>query len=399
MAFEGVNIRSVKTPPGGGGGTQIGWRQDLNAGDVLVLSLTSTVGVSSYRWLLVGRPEGSNAGGAGPEPVLLGTGATASFTVDSDPGGGSLPTDGTYIIHCVVNGGSPTETVITVGMARLNAATIDGLALRFLGGFEVFEDTSDPNVKQGWTTMLNRLLRRAIQGSSSADAAVPAALRQKNEWYVWGRRLSDSSGGDTGGLSLTNTSPQGVMISIPEFFPRAGTITALAMVLNPDSATANKNWLGIAPNVWSSGIPYPGVTGASTDVVGTGLSGNRIRGGAVSYPVAQGSILWGLHQTSRTFADGAFCVGIDKSSLNNMLGYSGESGNLIEGLTFGDAFPNTFNFYGFVGYEASVANGTSSPAYVLGQNFPAGQNKLRASNSTAWATTSVPMILYQFTPS
>src|SRR2546425_7263024 len=104
MAFEGVQIKSVKTPPGGA--PVVGWREDLAIGDVLVFSLTSNVGVSSFKWELVGRPEGSVAGGAGPEPVFLGAGATASITVDSDT---PYPRDGTYDVQCTVNDGTPTR--------------------------------------------------------------------------------------------------------------------------------------------------------------------------------------------------------------------------------------------------------------------------------------------------
>ena len=119
MAFDNVQIVSTRN-----GATSItGWRQDLVIGDVMAMQLTDTTGVSSYRWELVGRPEGSTAGGPGPEPILLSTGATAGFTVDSDVG---MIRDGTYIVHCTLNGGTPTETVISVGLARLAALGVFG---------------------------------------------------------------------------------------------------------------------------------------------------------------------------------------------------------------------------------------------------------------------------------
>jgi hypothetical protein len=152
-AFGNVQIVSVRN-----GGTPIsGWRQDLSIADVVSMSLTSNTGVTSYRWTIIGRPEGSVAGGSGPEPVLLGTGSTASFTVDDDSG--ALPRDGTYIIGCTLNGGSPSETLVTVGLSRVvSGKTFNGLALRRLGGFEAMQDTSNPQVRQGWSTMLNRWL-------------------------------------------------------------------------------------------------------------------------------------------------------------------------------------------------------------------------------------------------
>lgn len=169
MAFENVQITSTKTPPGS---IVVGWREDLAIGDVLDLSLTSTIGVSSFRWLLVGRPEGSLAGGAGPEPIILGTGSSASFVVDNDA---PYPKDGTYIVHCVVNEGSPTETRIRAGFARLTGLTTnDGRPLRMLGGFEIDEDTQDPLVKQGYNKALERWFRKVVEaGGGTANGNSP----------------------------------------------------------------------------------------------------------------------------------------------------------------------------------------------------------------------------------
>lgn len=155
MAFESVQIRSTRN-----GGTPInGYRQDLVIADLMGLSLTDIVGVSSFRWELVGRPEGSSAGGAGPEPIFLSTSSTASFTVDSDAG---FRKDGTYVVQCVINGGSPTETRKSADLIRLSGSTLaDGRVLRKLGGFEsVNEDTSVAATIQGWATMLNRWLEQ-----------------------------------------------------------------------------------------------------------------------------------------------------------------------------------------------------------------------------------------------
>jgi hypothetical protein len=172
MAFETVQIVSTRN----GSSSITGWRQDLVIGDVVSLSLTNNTGVSSYRWELAGRPEGSVAGGTGPEPCLLGTGATASFTVDSDSG---MIRDGTYIIHCTLNGGTPTDTIIRVGMARLAPGlSFNGLPLRKLGGFERDEDTHEPLVAQESTKMLDRWLGliQAGGGSGGGGGSGPVAV-------------------------------------------------------------------------------------------------------------------------------------------------------------------------------------------------------------------------------
>ena len=127
------------------------WRQDCGAGDVITATLSYTVGIISYRWRLIGRPEGSEAGGVGPEPLYLGSSASAAFTVDIK---------GTYIVECLVNGGSPDATIIVGGVAYLEEfLSPDGLALRLLGPGETDQDDADPQVAQGWIKMLNRWLK------------------------------------------------------------------------------------------------------------------------------------------------------------------------------------------------------------------------------------------------
>ena len=127
------------------------WRQDCGAGDVITASLSYTVGIISYRWRLIGRPEGSGSGGVGPEPLYLGSSASAAFTVD-------IP--GTYIVECLVNGGSPDATIIVGGVAYPETFTNPlGLLLRLLGPGETDQDNADPQVAQGWIKMLNRWLK------------------------------------------------------------------------------------------------------------------------------------------------------------------------------------------------------------------------------------------------
>jgi hypothetical protein len=146
MAFEDVSIQIQIN----GGAAQSGWSNGASAGAVISLSLSNTTGVDTYDWELIGRPEGSGAGGGGPEPLALGTSPAASFTVDLR---------GTYIIACTINGGSTNTTLKTAGVAYPSARTTSsGQLLRLLGPNETDEDTSDVFVAQGWIKMLNRWL-------------------------------------------------------------------------------------------------------------------------------------------------------------------------------------------------------------------------------------------------
>ena len=137
------------------------WRQDLAIDDVISVSLTDNVGANSYIWKLVGRPEGSAAGGPGPEPRYLGTAQVASFTVD---------VVGTYIVQCLVNGGAPDALAIGGGVAILESFLAPGnRPLRLLGPGESDEDVYDPMVVQGWIKMLNRWLTKIRSGGGTTD--------------------------------------------------------------------------------------------------------------------------------------------------------------------------------------------------------------------------------------
>jgi len=137
------------------------WRQDLAVNDVVTVSLTDNVGANSYIWRLVGRPEGSAAGGPGPEPRYLGTAQLASFTVD---------VVGTYIVQCIVNGGAPDALAIGGGVAILESFLAPGnRPLRLLGPGESDEDVYDPMVVQGWIKMLNRWLTKIRSGGGTTD--------------------------------------------------------------------------------------------------------------------------------------------------------------------------------------------------------------------------------------
>lgn len=142
-----------------GGPNVTGYRDDLHVNDTLTLSLTNTIEVSSVDWLLIGRPELSVAGGAGPNPWSLGNTLTASLVVDNDSG---AQRDGTYVVAAITNRGAPNQQILTAIFCRLSGLTIPGpitpLTLRKLGVFEALEDTSVNELLAGWATQINRWL-------------------------------------------------------------------------------------------------------------------------------------------------------------------------------------------------------------------------------------------------
>ena len=165
MAFESVGISTTRN----GTAAVVGYREDLAVADAIVCTLTSSVGISSYKWELVGRPEGSVAGGAGPEPLPLGTASSASFTVDNDTG---FHRDGTYVVRCTVNIGAPNETRIDTIIARLSGASLaDGRTLRKPGAFESLEDTATATSFLGWAKQVNRWLEYVRAGALASGGA------------------------------------------------------------------------------------------------------------------------------------------------------------------------------------------------------------------------------------
>lgn len=210
MAFEGVQIRSTRN----GVSLVVGYRDDLAQADVVAFSLTSTTGVTAVRWDLIGRPRGSVAGGAGPEPVLLANALTSSLVVDSDAG--AFHVDGTYVVRATINPGEPSETRKTVIVARLSGLTVPApgggvYALRKPGGMEALEDTRDPAILQGWATQDNawRELVRLIAvggGITETLAGAYAAGASAGDQTLG---LTDAAGGgvvlDGSGGGLTGT--------------------------------------------------------------------------------------------------------------------------------------------------------------------------------------------------
>ena len=157
MPFSSVTIQVRKDalPP------ETTWRQDAAAGSVMSFALSDVTGVNNYQWILW-RPEGSSAGGAGIEPIGLGTSPTANITIDIK---------GTYIVWCLINSGATDATIIRSGCAYLeNITDPDGRALRLLGPFETNEDQADPLIQQGIIKMLNRWFRTLEAGGGGGDA-------------------------------------------------------------------------------------------------------------------------------------------------------------------------------------------------------------------------------------
>lgn len=224
MAFESVQIVSTRNGSSSSTGT---YREDLLQGEVIGLSLSSMVGVTSVLWEIIGRPEFSAAGGAGPEPVSMGISPTASFTVDSDAG--AVHKDGTYLVRATINPGSPGQVRKTCALARVSGLTIAGASgartLRKPGGFEGLEDTSSPTCSQGYGKMENRwfeLLRSiaigggVIETLAGAYAVGSVAADQTillNNGNGGGVVIDGSSGGFTGASALrVNTAAGGPVV-------------------------------------------------------------------------------------------------------------------------------------------------------------------------------------------
>lgn len=155
-------------------------------------SLSSSTGVQSREWYLVGRPEFSTAGGAGTNPWFLGSGSSCTFTVDSDSGG--VQRDGTYVLQCVINRGSPGEATKQVALARLSGLTITSptgtVPLRKLGfGESVNDDTSVADLLAGWSTQVNRWLSKVHTAGTPTTFPLPALAK------AWQTTKTTLSGG------------------------------------------------------------------------------------------------------------------------------------------------------------------------------------------------------------
>lgn len=239
MAFESVQIQSTRNGVSG----VVGFRQDLAQADVVGLSLTNTTGVTGARWNLIGRPRGSAAGGAGPEPVLLANALTASLTVDSDAG--SFKTDGTYVVECILNPGSPSQTRKTVAIARSTGLTVPASGggvypLRKIGGFEALEDLSLPNRLQGFADQWNAWCEFARQISQGGAITTLAGA------YGVGTSAGDQT------IGLLDAKGGGVVVdgSAGGFTGATASLKVVSAAGGPvwfDRATGNLGWGTTAP--------------------------------------------------------------------------------------------------------------------------------------------------------
>ncbi len=275
MAFNSVTVMFSKN----GDTPQSRWRQDLATSNAITCSLSSTVGVSTYRWRLIGRPEGSGAGGGGPEPLDLGTSSSASFTSDIA---------GTYTVECLVNGGAPDATILRGGCAILESITAPGGALlRLLGPGETDEDISDSTVAQQTTKILNRWLRLLAAGGVGGGAPLAADYSLGTSSADQTLSLTDLNGGElvidatsssfSGSYALRTIAPIGVSFSQLG----AGLTWSGGLELGPDNIliggpyslpTVTAGVYGAIGIGWSVGLGAIGAIGIGNTAVAAGIS-------------------------------------------------------------------------------------------------------------------------------
>lgn len=269
MAFSSVTILFSKNGDAG----QSGWRQDITPGNTIACSLSSTIGVSTYRWRLTGRPEGSSAGGGGPEPIALGNTSWCSFTAD---------VHGTYIVECLVNGGAPDATILTGGCAILESITAPGgLPLRLLGPNETDEDISDPTVNQGQDKMLNRWLRLIEAGGVGGGAVLSTDYNLGTSAADQTLTLSDANGGQliidgSGGGFTGNTLLQllgpGPVTAFEVLTDGSMAVGGGIMIgqVGAGASSAGAGCIALGPNAAASGSNDIVLgNGSNTDGVGT----------------------------------------------------------------------------------------------------------------------------------
>ena len=253
MAFSSVTVQFSKNgdPP------RSQWRQDLTPGNTITCSLSSTVGVTTFRWRLIGRPEGSAAGGPGPEPIALGNSSSAAFTAD---------VGGTYIVECLLNGGAPDATILTGGCAILASITAPGgLPLRLLGPFETDEDNSDPTVDQGQDKMLNRWLRLLAAGGAGGGGTLAVD-------YNLGTAAADQT------LTITDLNGGGLILDA-ETGTFTGTFALQVLVGGGTEGNLGGGFLktgGMELGPDNILIGHPGYPATGTGVFGTAIGGDSV---------------------------------------------------------------------------------------------------------------------------
>ena len=236
---------------------------------------------------------------------------------------------------------------------------------------------------------LNRVAFRRVggTGASASSSLAPWTTYANDTWYVWGQPPGRNSYGNTttaignnvnGGRGGSPSVPRG-MLAIPHWFPEAGQITLLVMPQFPGNygAPVDFGWLGIAPNTFVGGVPYPGATAVSQQCVqpaGLAAAGNLyINGGAVNYSHGAGALLWLVFQTAPAFPNNSCYLGTDGRDVPNIFGTTDCVGITINTPGGGFSQGHAVAYAGLVGWHTGTGI-ASGPVYVVGQDFPAGQS-------------------------
>jgi hypothetical protein len=381
MAFSSVTVLFSKNadPP------QSGWRQDLVPGNTVTCSLSSTIGITSYRWRVIGRPEGSAAGGAGAEPRPLGSGAAVSFTADIN---------GTYIIECLINGGAPDATIVTGGCAILESIVDPlGRPLRLIGPGETDEDISDVGVAEGSTKMLNRWLRKLAAGGGGGGGTLAVDYNLGTSAADQTLTIADSKGGPiildaqgvggsfTGLYALRTIVPAGMMSSMGVGFTWSG-----GLELGPDNIL-----------IGNPGYP-PTATDATWGVCVGGWSAIGKAGGC-NAATAVGSFTQALDANASTFGAFSLAAGLLSSALGAYSSANDErsiavgplsSASGLASIAMGDhAYTDFFESVAIGQWAAAISPETIAigPATLAGA--PVGGDSAVAINAIARSTQSL----------
>jgi hypothetical protein len=235
---------------------------------------------------------------------------------------GDVSVDGTYIIECIINRGSPNETRKTAALCRTSGLVIPGpvgdLALRKLGGMETFEDTSVTDLLAGWSTQVNRWLEYIKANPGGGGGVSWRSVRPRDQG---GAFFTSQTRVNFAGLNHVATSGyyngaanpaffgNGTLgastwaFAVPEFFHQAGNVVRLLNFGTGGMSGLGNCRLGIYANgSLASGVlagsPYPGqllASGAAFNSASGGIAvggGGRIYETLLSLGVEEGDVLW-----------------------------------------------------------------------------------------------------------
>ncbi len=219
------------------------------------------------------------------------------------------------------------------------------------------------------------------------------SLLRSTEWYIAGYSILQPSTGTftqaNGGNILS------AYMALPEFFPEAGQITALAMGVQRQFTTYGSDhaWIGIAPNRRVGNDYFPDTPTVTTNLpVQDNLAVYFTGATGLTYNVDAGSIHWFCFQQHAN--------GVNPSSLfeclNNSPNFKGVLGAVHEsGVTPG----STVVWTG--GTNATWTNGqyyyTTGQAYSQGVLFDQSTALVKDTTATApWSSGVTPAIHYKF---